>query len=97
MKKPINKYCYYSWVVKDYDNWAEQAYHDGDCMLESTYAERLEQIYNQKEYNEQQHKENIAFLDKVQMELNHVWSYSVRGKSNMTNLVEDYKEYFGIK
>lgn len=38
MNKPISKYEYYGWIVKDYDDWARQANDQGGCMLKMEYA-----------------------------------------------------------
>ncbi len=97
MNKPISKYDYYAWTVRDYDDWAEQVNNHGDCMLKREYAERLEKIYENKEYTDEQHKENISFLNDLQCELNFVWNYSICEKSGMGTLVQDYKDYFCIK
>lgn len=97
MNKPISQYEYYGWIVKDYDDWARQANDQGDCMLKMEYAIQIEKIYDNEGYTEDQHKENIAFLENLQYELQLVWSFSVREKSGMGNLVQDYKDYFDLK
>lgn len=97
MIKPIAKYKYYECVVENYDDWAEQAYNKGDCRIKLEYAQQLVRIYEEFEYTDNQHSANIAFLDKLQYELNFVWDYRAREESGMVNLVQDYKDYFGIK
>ena len=97
MNKPLNKYNYYPWQVKDYNDWAEQADKQGDCMLRIEYAQKLEDIYSSENYTDKQHDDNISFLEKVQMDLELVWSFIVRKKSGMCSLVQDYKDYFKLK
>lgn len=67
---PLNKYNYYSWITKGYDDWARQAYEAGDCMLDSKYAEKLESIYaSPKSYAQEEHKNNLEFLENLQKQL----------------------------
>ncbi len=97
MNKPLNKYNYYPWQVKDYNDWAEQADKQGDCMLRMEYAQKLEEIYSSEIYTDNQHDDNISFLEEMQRDLELVWSYRVREVSGMNSLVQDYKQYFALK
>lgn len=60
-------------------------------------CDKIEKIYDNEDYTDDRHKENIAFLENLQYELQLVWSFSVREKSGMGNLVQDYKDYFDLK
>lgn len=107
LKRPLLTYKYYAWNITHFniEEWAKIAIKQQEdtpnsCFpLYPSYVDKLEkEIYpsEEKEFTEQEHQENLDFLEKLQLDLEYVWSYKQRLESGMSNLVKDYKNYYNL-
>lgn len=96
MEKPYSSYRYGDYAA-DYDNWAIECSKTKKPLLRTNDAVRLENLYADEVcFTLSQHEENIKYLEGLQWEIDIVWTASQQEESNMGNLVDDYKKYYGL-